>query len=48
MIEINAAEVPILDGSSEPFVEAIEKVGVSKQNAVKTYYTLQHNIQFCR
>ena len=46
IIELNAPEVPILDGSSEPFVNAIEIAGVSKQNAVKTYYTLQHNISF--
>ena len=27
IIEINAPEVPIMDGSSEPFVELIEKCG---------------------
>jgi UDP-3-O-[3-hydroxymyristoyl] N-acetylglucosamine deacetylase/3-hydroxyacyl-[acyl-carrier-protein] dehydratase len=46
IIELNAPEVPILDGSAEPFVEAIEKVGTTKQNAVKIYYSLQHNISF--
>lgn len=46
IIEINAPEVPILDGSSEPFVEAILKVGVQQQDTPKTYYTLQHNITF--
>ena len=46
IIELDAPEVPILDGSSEPFVQAIDKVGTVKQNAVKTYYTLQHNISF--
>ena len=46
IIDIDAPEVPILDGSSEPFVEAIDKVGISKQNAAKIYYTLQHNISF--
>ena len=25
-------EVPIMDGSSRPFVEMIEKVGIKKQN----------------
>ena len=46
LIEINAEEVPILDGSSEPFIETIQKAGVQKQEAQKIYYTLQHNISF--
>ncbi|MGN6400237.1 MAG: bifunctional UDP-3-O-[3-hydroxymyristoyl] N-acetylglucosamine deacetylase/3-hydroxyacyl-ACP dehydratase [Flavisolibacter sp.] len=45
-IEINGGEVPILDGSSGPFVEIIKKAGVQKQDAPKIYYTLQHNISF--
>ena len=33
LIELNGPEIPIMDGSSAPFIEAIEKVGVleSKQ-----------------
>lgn len=46
LIEIDGAEVPILDGSAAPFVEAIVRTGRKKQQAVKTYYTLQHNIVF--
>ena len=46
LIEINAVEVPILDGSSEPFIEAIQEAGVQQQEAAKVYYTLQHNITF--
>lgn len=46
MIEINGAEVPILDGSSEPFVDIIRKAGLKKLDAQKIYYTLQHNITF--
>jgi UDP-3-O-[3-hydroxymyristoyl] N-acetylglucosamine deacetylase/3-hydroxyacyl-[acyl-carrier-protein] dehydratase len=46
LIEINGPEVPILDGSSEPFIEAIQKAGVKQQDAQKVYYTLQHNITF--
>ncbi|MGE5520003.1 MAG: bifunctional UDP-3-O-[3-hydroxymyristoyl] N-acetylglucosamine deacetylase/3-hydroxyacyl-ACP dehydratase [Candidatus Dadabacteria bacterium] len=46
IIEINAPEVPILDGSSEPFIEAIVKAGVKQQDAARIYYTLQHNITF--
>jgi UDP-3-O-[3-hydroxymyristoyl] N-acetylglucosamine deacetylase / 3-hydroxyacyl-[acyl-carrier-protein] dehydratase len=43
-IEIDGAEVPILDGSSAPFVEAILRTGRQQQGAQKTWYTLQHNI----
>jgi UDP-3-O-[3-hydroxymyristoyl] N-acetylglucosamine deacetylase/3-hydroxyacyl-[acyl-carrier-protein] dehydratase len=46
VVEINAAEVPILDGSSEPFIEILQQAGVQKQDAPKQYYTLQHNITF--
>ncbi len=31
-IYLNAAEVPIMDGSSRPFVDMIESVGIEKQN----------------
>jgi UDP-3-O-[3-hydroxymyristoyl] N-acetylglucosamine deacetylase/3-hydroxyacyl-[acyl-carrier-protein] dehydratase len=46
VIEINGEEVPILDGSAEPFVEALEKTGVQQQDAPKIYYTIEHNITF--
>ncbi len=37
LIEINGAEVPAMDGSAMPFVEAIEKAGISTQTAAKRY-----------
>ena len=46
LIEINGEEVPILDGSSQHFIEHLAKVGIQKQDARKTYYTIQHNITF--
>jgi len=46
VVEINAEEVPILDGSSEPFIALLQQAGVQKQEAPKVYYTLQHNITF--
>ena len=33
MIELDGPEVPIMDGSSRPFIEAIERVGVQTQDA---------------
>jgi UDP-3-O-[3-hydroxymyristoyl] N-acetylglucosamine deacetylase/3-hydroxyacyl-[acyl-carrier-protein] dehydratase len=46
LIEIDGDEVPILDGSAEPFVEALEKTGTQIQNAKKVYYSIEHNITF--
>lgn len=46
LVKINGAEVPILDGSSQPFVEALQKAGRKKQDAIKTWYTIDHNIYF--
>lgn len=46
LIEINGPEIPIIDGSSEPFVEIIEKAGVIEQDATKVWYTLDTNISY--
>src|SRR5205814_6627930 len=46
LVKLDAPEVPILDGSSKPFVEALEKAGSQKQNAQKIYYTISQNIYF--
>lgn len=45
-IEINGPEIPIMDGSSQPFVEAIEKAGIEEQEAAKHWYTIDTNISF--
>jgi UDP-3-O-[3-hydroxymyristoyl] N-acetylglucosamine deacetylase / 3-hydroxyacyl-[acyl-carrier-protein] dehydratase len=46
LIEIDGEEIPILDGSAEPFVEALEKAGTEKQDARKIFYGIEHNITF--
>lgn len=46
LIEIDGEEVPILDGSAQPFVEVLEKTGTIAQDAKKIYYNIQHNISF--
>jgi UDP-3-O-[3-hydroxymyristoyl] N-acetylglucosamine deacetylase / 3-hydroxyacyl-[acyl-carrier-protein] dehydratase len=46
LIEINGPEIPIMDGSSEPFVEIIEDAGVLEQDATKTWYSIDTNISF--
>lgn len=44
LIEINGPEMPIMDGSSEPFVELIEESGVIEQDAAKVWYSIDENI----
>jgi UDP-3-O-[3-hydroxymyristoyl] N-acetylglucosamine deacetylase/3-hydroxyacyl-[acyl-carrier-protein] dehydratase len=46
LIELNGPEVPIMDGSSQPFIETIEKAGVHRQDAKKIYYSIDNNIYF--
>jgi UDP-3-O-[3-hydroxymyristoyl] N-acetylglucosamine deacetylase/3-hydroxyacyl-[acyl-carrier-protein] dehydratase len=46
LIELNAPEVPILDGSSKIFIEAIESAGIQEQDAKRIVYTLDSNIHF--
>lgn len=44
LIELNGPEIPIVDGSSEPFIELIEDAGVAEQEAAKIWYSLDENI----
>lgn len=44
LVELNGPEIPIVDGSSEPFVELIEETGVFEQEAAKVWYSIDENI----
>ena len=44
LIEVNGPEIPIIDGSSEPFVKLIEEVSVVEQDATKVWYSIDENI----
>lgn len=44
LIELNGPEVPIMDGSSAPFIVQIEAAGVEEQDAAKAWYSLDENI----
>ncbi len=44
LIEVNGPEIPIIDGSSMPFIEIIEEAGVQEQDAAKVWYTIDENI----
>lgn len=44
LIEIDNEEVPIMDGSSKFFVEAIEKAGIIEQDAEREYFIVKERI----
>lgn len=46
IIELNASEPPIMDGSSKYFVEAIEKAGVVEQDAEQKVYVVKEVISY--
>ncbi|EIA07536.1 bifunctional UDP-3-O-[3-hydroxymyristoyl] N-acetylglucosamine deacetylase/3-hydroxyacyl-ACP dehydratase [Flavobacterium frigoris] len=46
IIELNASELPIMDGSSKYFVEAIEKAEIEEQNAKRKVYVVKEVISF--
>lgn len=46
IIELDASEPPIMDGSSKFFVEAIEKVGVEEQDAERKIYVVKEVISY--
>jgi UDP-3-O-[3-hydroxymyristoyl] N-acetylglucosamine deacetylase / 3-hydroxyacyl-[acyl-carrier-protein] dehydratase len=45
LIEVNNEEAPIIDGSSRYFVEAIEKAGITEQEADREYFEIRKKIQ---
>jgi len=45
LIEVNAPEFPIFDGSSKYFSDEILKVGTVEQNAPKDFYVVKHKIE---
>jgi UDP-3-O-[3-hydroxymyristoyl] N-acetylglucosamine deacetylase/3-hydroxyacyl-[acyl-carrier-protein] dehydratase len=44
LITVDGPEIPIMDGSSLKFVEAIEKIGYEEQSADRVYFELTENI----
>lgn len=46
MIELNASEPPIMDGSSKFFVEALEKAGIVEQDKPRQEYVVEEVISF--
>lgn len=46
LIQLDGEEVPILDGSAQPFVEAIHQAGISEQNAERDYFVVTKPIHW--
>src|SRR6478735_11151254 len=44
LIELNGPEIPIMDGSSSPFINLIAETGVAEQDATKAWYSIDENI----
>jgi UDP-3-O-[3-hydroxymyristoyl] N-acetylglucosamine deacetylase/3-hydroxyacyl-[acyl-carrier-protein] dehydratase len=45
LIEVNAPEFPILDGSSIEYVKAIRKVGIKSQSKDKDFYVVRKKME---
>lgn len=46
LIELDGPEIPIMDGSSAPFVAAIQQVGIVEQDADKDYFVVTENLTY--
>lgn len=46
MLEVDAPEFPILDGSAKYFVEGIQQAGIEEQAADKDYYIVRKKIEY--
>lgn len=45
LVEVDAPEVPIFDGSARVYVEKIKEVGVVEQNAIREVYVVKSKIE---
>jgi len=45
LVEVNAPEIPIMDGSAFDFVEAIQSVGTKEQNSLKKYIQVLKKVE---
>lgn len=46
LIELNATETPIMDGSAQIFVDALLKAGTKELHAEREYFEIPHNIHY--
>jgi len=46
IVEVNADEPPVADGSGLAFVETLEKAGIEEQNVEKDYFVISEPVRF--
>ncbi len=46
IVEVDCEEMPIMDGSSRFYVEALEKAGIQQQEAPRQYFEIQETARF--
>jgi len=46
LLEIDGPEMPIMDGSSKPFVDALLSVGIVEQDAEREYFHIPVNVHY--
>lgn len=46
IVDINAEETPILDGSARFYVEALQQAGIAEQNAERAFFELKEPVVF--
>lgn len=46
LIEVDGIEIPIMDGSSTPFLEILEKAGTEEQNALRDFLVIEESITY--
>jgi UDP-3-O-[3-hydroxymyristoyl] N-acetylglucosamine deacetylase/3-hydroxyacyl-[acyl-carrier-protein] dehydratase len=46
LMEMDGPEMPIMDGSSLPFIQVLEKAGAVEQNAERVYFELTENLSY--
>src|SRR5688572_7338569 len=46
LIQVTSAEMPIMDGSSMPFIEVLEQAGIEEQKAEREYFELTENLTY--
>jgi UDP-3-O-[3-hydroxymyristoyl] N-acetylglucosamine deacetylase / 3-hydroxyacyl-[acyl-carrier-protein] dehydratase len=46
LVQLDGPEMPIMDGSSMPFVKVLEQAGTEEQNAERIYFELTENLTY--
>ncbi len=46
LIQVDGPEIPIMDGSAMPFIEALQQAGVVEQDEERVYFELKENLTY--